>query len=68
MKLRDLVPWATGKESVPVTHDQDKDPFTALQRQVNDVINGFYRGFDMEPFGGFGAVFTPGVNVLETDT
>ncbi|MBF0515571.1 MAG: Hsp20/alpha crystallin family protein [Nitrospirae bacterium] len=66
MKFKDLIPWGTARGSVAVKHG-DNDPFTALQRQINDVFNGFFRGFDMEPFWGGGIGFNPSVNVLETD-
>ncbi|MBF0457575.1 MAG: Hsp20/alpha crystallin family protein [Nitrospirae bacterium] len=67
MKLKDLVPWRTGSGNVPVRREDANNPFTALQRQVNDVFNGFFRGFDMDPFFGGGMGFNPSVNVLETD-
>lgn len=65
MKLKDLVPWGTDKGNVPVRYEE-KDPFTALQRQVNDVFNGFFMGFDMNPLWG-GSGFSPSVNVMETE-
>ncbi|MBF0321138.1 MAG: Hsp20/alpha crystallin family protein [Nitrospirae bacterium] len=68
MKFRDLVPWGINKGSVPVRREDERNPFAALQRDVNEVFNGFFKGFDMDPFWGHGGGFTPSVNVLETDT
>ncbi|MBF0486988.1 MAG: Hsp20/alpha crystallin family protein [Nitrospirae bacterium] len=67
MKLKDLVPWGFNKDNVPARRE-DKDSFTALQRQMSDVFNGVFRGFDMDPFWGGAVGFNPSVNVLETDT
>ncbi|MEO5359429.1 MAG: Hsp20/alpha crystallin family protein [Nitrospirota bacterium] len=67
MKFRDLVPWGSTKNRLPIKHDEAKDPFTALQREVNEVFNGFFRGFDIDTFWGSAIGFNPSVNVAETD-
>ncbi|MFZ5998454.1 MAG: Hsp20/alpha crystallin family protein [Nitrospirota bacterium] len=66
MAFRDLVPRTFGKREVPVKRNGD-DPFTMLQREMNDLFDNFFRSFDFAPFGSRMGEFTPRVDVSETD-
>lgn len=66
MAFRDLVPRTFGKREVRVKRNGD-DPFTMLQREMNDLFDNFFRSFDIGPFGSRMGEFTPRVDVSETD-
>ncbi|MEW6117366.1 MAG: Hsp20/alpha crystallin family protein [Nitrospirota bacterium] len=66
MAFRDLVPRTFGKREVRVKRNGD-DPFTMLQREMNDLFDNFFRSFDIAPFGSRMGEFTPRVDVSETD-
>ncbi|RWB21812.1 Hsp20/alpha crystallin family protein [Mesorhizobium sp.] len=56
MAIRDLIPW--GRENSPVPsfyRDDDRDPFMALHREMNRMIDDAFRGFEtrMPSFSGF---------------
>lgn len=45
-------------------------PFNDLQKEINDVFEGFWRGFDVEPTKGrevASSAFHPSVDISETD-
>jgi HSP20 family protein len=65
MTLRNLVP-SFGKKKVPVRYDYD-NPFSLLHEDMNSLIDNFFRGFDIEPFGRRYTSFTPDVEVSESD-
>jgi HSP20 family protein len=47
MAIRDLIPW--GRENSPVPsfyRDEDRDPFMALHREMNRMIDDAFRGFE----------------------
>lgn len=66
MAFRDLVPRTFGKREVRVKRNGD-DPFTMLQREMNDLFDNFFRSFDIALFGSRMGEFTPRVDVSETD-
>lgn len=70
MAIRDLVPSLWGKGSLPARQERDY-PIFSLQRDLNQVFDDFFRGFDVAPFGlpeeRF-REFSPSVDVEETDT
>jgi len=56
MAIRDLIPWS--RENTPVSRfyrDDDRDPFMALHREMNRLIDDAFRGFDtrMPSLSGF---------------
>ncbi|MER8829947.1 Hsp20/alpha crystallin family protein [Mesorhizobium sp. M0938] len=58
MAIRDLIPW--GRENSPVPslyRDDDRDPFMALHREMNRLIDDAFRGFEtrMPSLSGFSA-------------
>jgi HSP20 family protein len=64
MAISDLVPF--GKKSVQLKRDDD-NPFALLRREMDSLVDNFFRGFDMEPFGSRMGVFSPRVDVTEND-
>ena len=64
MAISDLVPF--GKKSVQLKRDDD-NPFALLRREMDSLVDNFFRGFDMEPFGSRMGVFSPKVDVTEND-
>jgi len=66
MAMRDLMPWSRGGD-VPAPRFVD-DPFQALQREMNQTFDEFFRGLDMPPARRAGRVMVwPRVDVSETD-
>lgn len=63
MAIRNLMPF--GRRGVPVKRE-DENPFAALRREMDEVFDNFFRGFEAEPFERAGA-FSPHVDVVETD-
>jgi HSP20 family protein len=66
MTLRSIVPWAFNKKRVP-TRYTDEDPFTALHREMDSLIDRFFHDLDIEPFGGRIGRFSPRVDVSENE-
>jgi HSP20 family protein len=68
MAIKDLVQWRPGRKSVPVRRDGES-PFTALQRDMNELFDRFFEGFCLEPFDWTHdlASFRPRLDVSETD-
>ena len=64
MTIRNLVPF--GKKSVPVRRE-DENPFSLLRREMDSLFDNFFRGFDMEPFESRVGVFSPKVDVTESE-
>ncbi|MCB0331512.1 MAG: Hsp20/alpha crystallin family protein [Bdellovibrionales bacterium] len=68
MKFRDLVPWKTGSQKVPVVNASL--PVSALQQEMNRVFEDFFTGFSDFPMGRMFQgenSFTPQVDVKEDD-
>jgi len=49
MTVRDLAPWKWGKKDVAVRRDLN-DPFDALRRQMDRMLEEFSEGFGITPF------------------
>lgn len=64
MTIRDLVP-SFGKKRVPVRYENG--PFGLLNEDFNRMFDTFFRGFDMDLFGGRTGSFSPNVEVSEND-
>jgi len=64
MAIKNIVPSA--KKEVPIRRE-DYDPFALFRREMNRLFDDFFRGFDIEPFGGRLGAFSPSVNVVEGD-
>lgn len=60
----DLTPWRR-RSRLPVRREEERDPFTALQRRMNRLFEDFTRGFEMMPFGE--QTWMPRVNISEND-
>ena len=65
MTIRNLMPWSRG-ERRPGQTDFD-DPFEALHRSMNQVLESFRRDFDFPALGSWETVAAPNVDVSETD-
>lgn len=66
MKIRDLVPWKE-REAVPVRLEEGH-PFYGLQREINRMFDEFGHGFELPTLWRGERMFTPQVDVVETDT
>ncbi len=65
MKIRNLLPVARANKEQNVDH-----PFYSLQREMNDLFDNFFRGFDITPRGFHSSKlggFTPSVDVKENE-
>jgi HSP20 family protein len=65
MKMKNLLPVVGRK-----TQSEDDQPFYSLQKEMNNLFDDFFRGFDIAPRGfytsGLGN-FTPSVDVKENE-
>jgi len=69
MALRDLVPWRRDKNAISLRRDYEH-PFIGLQREMNELFDSFFRGFELEPFRSIQprmGSFLPNINVTEND-
>lgn len=66
MAFRDLVPGSLIKKDLASAPDE-RHPFALLRREMDELFDHFFRGFDIEPFENRVSGFTPRVNVTETD-
>ena len=64
MTLKNLVP-SFGKKKVPVRFDHN--PLSLLHEDMDKLFDDFFRGFDIEPFGGRLSSFSPDIEVSEND-
>jgi HSP20 family protein len=61
MTLRDLTPWRQGRRrSYP-------NPFNVLREEMSGLFEDFFREFDLEPFGEGRRMFSPRVDVSESE-
>jgi HSP20 family protein len=72
MAMTDLIPWRRRRNNMQVRNDRDVDDwFGSFHREMNHVMDRFFSGFDIEPWGranGAGnGTFVPHVDVSETD-
>lgn len=68
MSIKDIVPWRRSKKGLTIKEEQE--PFYTLQREVNNLFDRFFHGFDWLPsrFGGFEdrfSSFSPKVNIKD---
>lgn len=65
MKVKNLLPTVTRKNQ-----SEDDHPFYSLQREMNNLFDDFFRGFDITPRGFYTSGqtnFTPSVDVKENE-
>jgi HSP20 family protein len=70
MGIKDLVPWNNGGREVGTHCGADVNPFFALHREMNRMIDDVFRGFDLAPFGfptGLSRLGWPQIDIDETD-
>ena len=69
MAIRDLVPWRRRRGDVSERSKYD-DTFGSFYNEMHNLMDRFFDGFDIEPFGGnelFAGDFMPRVDVREND-
>ena len=69
MAITDLVPWRRRRGDIS-TRSQYDDLVGSFYRDMNNLVDRFFGGFDIEPFGTGqwpSGDFTPRVDVRETD-
>jgi len=69
MAITDLVPWRRNKQDMRIRSECD-DAFGSFYRDMNNLVDRFFGGFDIEPFGGgelTSGEFMPRVDVNEND-
>lgn len=64
--FRNLVPGIRRRGDLPLWRAEDH-PFFNLQREMNQMFDDFFRGFDLVPFGGRRGLgtFSPSIDVRE---
>jgi len=64
MKIKSLLPDVARRAKW-----EDENPFYFLQREMNNLFDNFFRGFDLAPrkFAGAFGSFTPSIDVKEND-
>jgi HSP20 family protein len=76
MTLTDLIPWGRNRPQVPTSSparfaagfNDERDPFTALQHDMNRLLDDFTRGFGVAAPSRAGWSTWPHLEVSETDT
>ncbi|HIJ59516.1 MAG TPA: Hsp20/alpha crystallin family protein [Nitrospirae bacterium] len=66
MSFRSLISRPFSRESVSVRKEEE-NPFLSLQREMNSLFENFFRDFESLPFAQSAGVFSPKVDVLETE-
>jgi HSP20 family protein len=69
MAITDLVPWRRRKGDISERREYD-DMIGSFYRDMNNLVDRFFGGFDIEPFGGgesLSGEFMPRVDVTEND-
>jgi len=69
MAITDLVPWRRRRGDIRVRKEHD-DIVSSFYREMNSLMDSFFRGFDLEPFGAgelATSEFMPRVDVKEDD-
>src|SRR5262245_45743800 len=65
--FRDLIPWSRGSDRVDVRR-QPGDVFGQLRREINQLFDDVWRGFDVPAFTGDGeSRLRPRIDIAETD-
>ena len=69
MNIKDLVPSVWRRTGLSINREEEQ-PFYSLQRDVNQLFDAFFRGFDVAPFD-FASdrfrTFSPSIDIKETD-
>lgn len=63
MAFKNLVP--TGKD--PNQAASAEHPVDLFRDEMNRLFDSFFRGFDMEPFGGRVSAFSPKIDIVEAE-
>jgi len=69
MAITDLAPWRRRRGNIRKRNDYD-DMFGSFYNEMHNMMDRFFDGFDIEPFGGSQLVtseFMPRVDVKEND-
>jgi len=69
MTIRDLVTRNRERRNLPVWREREH-PFSSLQKQMNELFDSFFTGFERSPFGAleeWQGEFMPTVDVRESD-
>ena len=64
MALKDLVSF--GKKEVPVSRDSD-NPLGHFREEFYELLDNFFRSFDLQPFEGRLSAFSPRIDVTDTE-
>ncbi len=64
MTFRDIVPFR--KKSIPVKREES-NPFALLRKEMDELFDNFFQGFDLEPWGGRLGAFSPDIDIVEND-
>lgn len=69
MAMRHLVPFRSRPSQVPARREaQQRDPFTALQQQMNELFQQFHSSFGLAPWSeDLAGTWAPMVNVSENE-
>jgi HSP20 family protein len=66
MDIKNLTSRAKKKE--PAGQEQEREnPLLSLQREMNRIVESFFPGLQSRPFGELPGMFSPHMNVAETD-
>jgi HSP20 family protein len=70
MTIRDLITRNRAKRFLPVSRREEEHPVFSLQREMNQLFDSFFRGFDLSPFGDMDeweGEFYPKIDVKESN-
>jgi HSP20 family protein len=70
MSMSDMIPWRRGSRSL--ARREEDHPFLSLRREMDNLFDEFFKGFQMEPWGqlwgdGDSTTFSPRVNLSENE-
>lgn len=66
MNLKSIIPWNNEKRSL-ARWPEDSNPFTQLQRRMNNLFDDFFGRSSLDLSGGNTGAFQPRIDVSETD-
>jgi len=69
MQIKDLIPWGRDRQEASRKHDDNDNPVSVLQHDINRVFDEFWSRFD-RPVGqanGMVGAFGPSTDISETD-
>lgn len=67
MALEDIVPFRNRKRSLARRDSNQDYPFFALRHGLDRLFEDFFKGFDIEPFGGTAMTFVPRLSVEDKE-